>query len=365
MSRIFNPATRWRNLDSAGKFLVYNRWSLQGTVIIIAVFLGLGARSMWAAAAIVASAFSAVVALHYQPVLRLKEIPRRPFLSAAGFTLNAVFLFASLPTAQLNVACMSLIILISAFTPFFRLWQWWTLAVCVAGVLVIAVGLGSPALAVLSIVCGSVTLVVLWTVRLMTEVHRARTLEARLRVSEERLRFAQDLHDTLGQNLAGMSIKTQLALKFAQRGDARLTTELTELQSLIDATVTDMHGVVDNYRSADFIQEINGAVTLLKQAGITVTVEGSAAEVAPAFHPTAAWFIRETATNVLRHSRATTAALSISPQRIALSNDGPDPPGSGPSGAGLDGLRRRASESGSRLRVEHSPTLFTAALELP
>ena len=44
--------------------------------------------------------------------------------------------------------------------------------------------------------------------RAMIETERSRRLESQLSAAEERLRLSQDLHDTMGQHLAALTIKT-------------------------------------------------------------------------------------------------------------------------------------------------------------
>ncbi|MDY5785396.1 sensor histidine kinase [Corynebacterium sp.] len=364
MRSIYSPAASWRDLDSAGKFLAYNKWSMQGGIVLYAVLLAAFSDSAWVIAAIVASAAVSVWALQVQPALRLKAAPERPRTLIAGSAFLVALTAAGWLSGSPTLVTASLLGLVSAFTPFVPRWRWWTFAVVVAGAALLAFGLEAAQLAVLPLACALYTPLILWTVRLMNEAHRARVLESRLRVSEERLRFAQDLHDTLGQHLAAMSIKTQLAAKFAALNDARLTGELSELQSLIEATVSDMHGVVDNYRSRDLDQEITAAVSLLEQAGISVATSGSATALPTTAHDTAAWFIRETATNVLRHSQATHVKVTIEPRRIAVTNNAPHP-ADGSAGTGLDNLARRAAAIGARVDTDHSPIAFTAALELP
>src|SRR5699024_8258292 len=118
----------------------------------------------------------------------------------------------------------------------------------------------------------------IWTVNVMKEVEHSRELEASLRVTEERLRFAQELHDTLGQHLAAMSLKSEVALALATRGDDRLEDELRELQTLARTSMSQMREVVQGYRSINLATEIDGARSLLDDARITLHVHGAAGD---------------------------------------------------------------------------------------
>jgi two-component system sensor histidine kinase DesK len=63
-----------------------------------------------------------------------------------------------------------------------------------------------------------------WSLRLIREIDHARDTEARLAVAEERLRFARDLHDVLGRNLALVAVKSDLAAELARRGECLRST---------------------------------------------------------------------------------------------------------------------------------------------
>lgn len=355
---------RWRGLASAEKFLVYNRWSLQATVVLSALGFSTSVWPSWTSAGMWVSAALAVEELRVQPALHLEAPPRRQ-PAALGALVNAVLVVLAWFTPGASASSLVAVVVantVVAFTPFFRRGLLWNAAVSGAGATLLLFGSGSFALAVLCLLAATLTPVILWTVRLMLEAHRSRALEAQLRVSEERLRFARDLHDTLGQSLAAMSIKIQLATKFAERGDARLTDELASLRRLIDTTVGDMHGVVDNYRAPDLEREVAGAVSLLRQSGIAVEVTGSPTTVHPDVRVIAGWLVREAVTNVLRHSHATRVGISLEPRRVRITNNAPHP-GTG-RGAGLDNLTARAAEAGGTITVDRSATSFTITLEV-
>ncbi len=139
----------------------------------------------------------------------------------------------------------------------------------------------------------------------------------------------------MGQDLAAMSLTTELALALAQRGDARAVSELEALRSLMRRSTAQMRQVVQGYRVIDLPTELAGARSLLGTAGIEVAVRGQCDQVPAAQQQTAAWFMRETATNVLRHASATQV---------------------------MEALRRRAEALDSRIIIDHRPPAFTAHL---
>ncbi|WP_257161781.1 sensor histidine kinase [Corynebacterium cystitidis] len=390
---------RWRHLDPADKFLAYNRWSLILTLLItpvITVAIWRGTLGRWVLPVLCISMISALLVclfLHTQPALRVDAAApgRRPLYVAAaaqiiiiGFSLVALGLgdrtfgasSRETGTALVLLVFLSLINLVTGITPFLVKSAAWTAVVTVIGVAWVLLYAGMASLALIVALFSILTPSLLWTVRLMIETHRARFLEAQLQISEERLRFAQDLHDTMGQHLAAISIKVQLAQKLAALNDDRLGHELQSLGALTDQAAGDMRQVVQAYQHPDLTKELAGAISVLKEAGIAVTLEGAAPEIPEHAREVAAWFIRETATNVLRHSMASWVRITLTSQGIAITNNNPRESGSeGPrskahdgstlhGGQGLDSLRRRAQAISATIAVEHTATTFEVELHL-
>ncbi|MDO5512217.1 sensor histidine kinase [Corynebacterium sp.] len=377
-----HPVRSWRGLDSATKFLLYTRWSLQSVVLFLPLFFlfpaaGIDSITAWGMALLILLVGSAVVvsviALELQPSLNLA--PRRdhrPWFTAGliGLTmaLAASIILYLVPVAA-GVTSASIFLAISlsqclsmAYLPFVAGRWWWVLLLTIVLVLTFADGLGSdPAvgyLIVLPAVLTSVTIMSLWTAGVMRASERARHLEAELKVSEERVRFAQELHDTLGQHLAAMSIKAELAQKLAERGDVRLTQELADLRELTSTSLSEMREVVQGYRSVNLATEVAGARSLLLDARIPLTVTGDSLEVPAAHREQAAWFVREATTNLLRHSDATAATLTLGSTAVTMHNDGVQGDVGKP--GGLDALRRR----GARVETAREADTFTATLIL-
>lgn len=205
-------------------------------------------------------------------------------------------------------------------------------------------------------------LLTIWTINLFNEVESARHAEAALKVTEERLRFSQELHDTLGQHLAAMSLKAELALALARRGDERLEGELQQLQRLARTSMSEMHEVVQGYRTINLATEVAGAQSLLADSGIEIDIDGDALDVGERDRELAAWFVREATTNVLRHSHASRVQLELGPGAVRMRNDGAT--GEIQPLSGLRALDKRAGNSGSQLLVERDGRTFTARLIL-
>lgn len=380
-----HPVRTWRQLGTAGKFLWYTRLSLQLSVVFLPFLFLVALVSSpdvpgwlhWTGAVVlVVSAVSAVAAIQVREELTDQPRPDTRGLFLAGLAGHLLVLAVCLVPQYLDVSdgiligsafiIMGLTMNVSvAFIPFLphRWWVAFAVTVIVGGSLLRTMGTnaGSIYFTLSPVFFVGLTALSVWTAGLMLESDRARRLEADLKVSEERLRFAQELHDTLGQHLAAMSIKAELAQKFAERGDDRLLTELADLRALTGTTLSEMREVIQGYRSINLATEIEGARALLRDAGVELHVTGHSVDVPESARELAAWFVRETTTNVLRHADATAVALTLSPTRVRVRNDG------GRGGVdklgGLAALRRRAADLGAHLTVEHGDGDFTVTLE--
>ncbi|POX49488.1 histidine kinase [Streptomyces sp. Ru72] len=208
-----------------------------------------------------------------------------------------------------------------------------------------------------------------WTLAVLWEAERAREIEARLAVAEERLRFGRDLHDVMGRNLAVIALKSELAVELARRGRPEALEQMIEVQRIAQESQREVREVVRGYREADLGAELARAQGVLTAAGIRCTVTGSATGLPAPVQSALAWVVREAATNVLRHgdARHCAVSLSVAGERIVLrvENDGAPDGGQG-RGSGLVGLRERLSEIGGSLRAGPAePGVFRLTAEVP
>ncbi|MEU6404030.1 histidine kinase [Streptomyces sp. NPDC046985] len=228
------------------------------------------------------------------------------------------------------------------------------LALCAAG------------LSLLAARCGAWTLAVLW------EAERARGMEARLAVAEERLRFGRDLHDVMGRNLAVIALKAELAVQLGRRGQPQAVEQMIEVQRLAQESQREVRAVVRGYREADLSAELAGAQGVLKAAGIDCAITGDADGLPAPVQSALGWVVREAATNVLRHGDARRCAVSL---RVAdgravltVENDGAPASAADRPGSGLAGLRERLSQLDGTLSAgPDGPGRFrlTARVPLP
>jgi two-component system, NarL family, sensor histidine kinase DesK len=147
----------------------------------------------------------------------------------------------------------------------------------------------------------------------VSALRRTRADLARTAVAEERLRIARDLHDLLGHSLSLITLKAELAGRVIGTNPDRAATEISELESVARQSLSDVRAAVAGYRQPDLAAELDSARQLLDSAGISSRI--TAADTGGLSHEVdaaLAWAVREGTTNVVRHSKATHVAISVS-----------------------------------------------------
>jgi two-component system sensor histidine kinase DesK len=195
--------------------------------------------------------------------------------------------------------------------------------------------------------------------RAIRELHAARQALARMKVEEERLRLARDLHDLLGQTLSVITLKSELARGLITEDPARCAQELAEIEQVGRMTLREVRKTVAGYRQPRLSSELDGVRQLLEAAGIEYSIEELNIELPQALDAVLAWTVREGVTNVIRHSRARHCLLRLTQEQeqgwigVEVLNDreGPEdaPEPLVGQGSGLLGLRERVSGLGGTM----------------
>ena len=206
-------------------------------------------------------------------------------------------------------------------------------------------------------------------------LQRAREEVERLAKVAERERIARDLHDLLGHTLTLISVKSDLAVKLSTLDPDRARAEMAEVHRTARTALAEVRRAVRGYReggTGGLRHELETVRTSLAAGGLALRVEGSPEELLrPADdaltaeqEEALAFALREAATNVLRHARASRC-------EVRFERSAPDGPGAGgvarlqviddgrggagarqARGNGLGGMRERVERLGGRLAID-------------
>jgi two-component system, NarL family, sensor histidine kinase DesK len=202
----------------------------------------------------------------------------------------------------------------------------------------------------------------LWLLEIVRELERARVAQSALAVAEERLRFSRDLHDVLGRRLSTIAVQAELASALADRGDPAAGKRMLEVRTVAHEALREARELARGYRATNLPQELEGARSLLESAGIGCQTEIST--VPDEWQEPAAWVVRETVTNALRHSQASEVVIRFDGRVLRVRNDGVA--GAAPGeGAGLVGLRERLAPLGAGMQVSSDGDHFEVAVDFP
>ncbi|MEU3271406.1 histidine kinase [Saccharomonospora sp. NPDC006951] len=195
------------------------------------------------------------------------------------------------------------------------------------------------------------------------ELEESRQREAELAVVRERMRFASDLHDIQGHTLHVVKLKTALARKLVHTDIERAEEELKEIYALVGDTIAQTKELAHAQRRLNLSAELENAKNLFEAAGIRVRVEREA-EVDASVSELLGQVLRETTTNILRHSQAAEVRVTLSNTGIVIVNDGAAA-GPLPELGGLATLSERVAGDGGELTVEQKEGRFSTAAMFP
>ncbi|MFI1578010.1 sensor histidine kinase [Embleya sp. NPDC020630] len=216
---------------------------------------------------------------------------------------------------------------------------------------------------------------------------RTREEEARLRVAEERMRIARELHDAVAHHMAVAHAQAGTAAHLADTHPEQTRRILTDLVGTTTAALLELRATVgvlrrtadpdaDPLEPAPGLDRLPTLVAACASAGLTVTVdaEGQARPLSPGVDLTAYRIIQEALTNATKHAsdhaarvwlRYDDARLFITVTNDGTTDGGPVPPVPG-GGYGLMGMRERAHSVGGDLRAGPRPEGgFEVAAALP
>lgn len=172
----------------------------------------------------------------------------------------------------------------------------------------------------------------------------ARAEVGRLAAENERIRIARDLHDLLGHSLTTITVKAGLARRLGTTDPAQAVEQITEVEELSRQALAEVRSAVSSYRDVTLVGELARGRELLRASGVAAVLPTATDVVDPARSELLGWAVREGLTNVVRHARATTCTVRLSPDTVEITDDGVGMPAS--AGNGLRGLRERVTAAG-------------------
>lgn len=185
--------------------------------------------------------------------------------------------------------------------------------------------------------------------KLEEQLENANKRIAELVKQEERQRIARDLHDTLGQRLSLIGLKSDLARKLVYKDPEQARAELKDIQQTSRQALNEVRKMVSSMRGIRLRDELMEVRRLLDAAEIELVIEQKEplSNVSLFLENILSMCLKEIVTNVVKHSKASTCKILISQSindiRIEVSDNGIGIKEriDGDKGSGLLGIRER------------------------
>ena len=204
------------------------------------------------------------------------------------------------------------------------------------------------------------------------EAARIREEEALRRASDERLRIARELHDSLGHYLSMISVQSGVALNLNHDLPGQVAESLSAIRQASREGLRELRSVLRILRQdgepaphapPPALARLDDLVNHAAAAGLQVRAEtgGTVRELPFGVDQAAFRIVQEALTNVTRHAGTDTATVRVRYGQHDLTvqvdddgqgrTDGLPPPG----GSGIPGMRERAAALGGELHAGPRP----------
>lgn len=219
---------------------------------------------------------------------------------------------------------------------------------------------------------------------------QTREAEAQRRVAEERLRIAQDLHDTVAHQISVISLNAGVAEKVLETNPAKALESLKTIRAAARGTLSEISSLMRYLRTtADatlaprpqpLLADLPELLSRFTAAGLTVDFHETEAftDMNEAVQSIAYRVIQEGLTNAHKHGSGNAAKLRLNTANgmLAIQIENPvspdhrNQPAPLPGGLGLTGVRERVASVGGHVtsRIEHDDLdgqTFILRVELP
>jgi two-component system sensor histidine kinase DesK len=185
--------------------------------------------------------------------------------------------------------------------------------------------------------------------KLQGQLEDANKRISELVIMEERQRISRDLHDTLGQKLSLIGLKSDLAGKLIGKNPAQAIVEINDVRQTARSALKEVREMITQMRGIRLEDELVRITQFLQAAEIEFHLEGNPklTNTSLIMENVLSMCIKEAVTNVVKHSGATKCCIQIEPSRtdliVKVKDNGQGMEGTNKyyKGHGIQGMRER------------------------
>ncbi|WP_285753763.1 histidine kinase [Lentzea sp. NBRC 105346] len=189
-----------------------------------------------------------------------------------------------------------------------------------------------------------------WLAALAVKIEQACSDVARDAVAEERVRVSRDLHDLLGYGLSAIKLKSELTHRLLPDNPELARETLREIVDITRHTLVDVRSVALGYRLMSVQESFSSAQAVLASANVAVRMDLDHGDIPEPVATVLSTVLRESVTNVLRHSKAEQCDISLRQSGnvvvLDIVNDGAGQEEGRSSGSGVRNMTERVQEIG-------------------
>ena len=184
---------------------------------------------------------------------------------------------------------------------------------------------------------------------------------------EERSRIARDLHDSLGQTLTMIKLKSELALKLVDKRPVDARAQINDILDTSRYALKQVRELVTDMKFVSLEQEIEASRAILQKAGIELIVinKGTQTMMTSVAETMLALSLREAITNMIKHSDAKKCTITQEEQDnhiyVHVSDDGNGRLKEG-EGNGIQSMRERMRMLQGSLQFSSHPDSGTTII---
>lgn len=178
---------------------------------------------------------------------------------------------------------------------------------------------------------------------------------------EERQRIARDLHDTLGHTLTMIKVKTELTTKLVDKDTMRVKDELNDILATTRTALKQVRELVSDMNFISLESELSHCKQHLQTADISIKIKNNCPKLllASVEETMLSLCLRETTTNIIKHSQAKKCQIDINYMhgilKIIVVDDGIGLHNQG-HGNGLSSMKERMNALQGNASIDNFPT---------